>query len=117
MLHILLVLAIENGRIFVFVHVALRWLVLLLKLHLLESLGFFFGSRLGILLLLLHLSEFFEHILVMEESVCEFLLKDITLQEAVDSILEDWLLQKFMDCWSLVWILVQHHAYQVRHLR
>ena len=117
MLYVLLVFTIEDGRIFVFVHVALRWLVLLLKLHLLKSLGFFLSSCLGILLLLLHLSELFEDILVVEESVRKFFLKDFTLQEAVDSILEDWLLQKFMDCWSLVRILVQHHAYQVRHLR
>ena len=93
MLHVLLVFAIEYGRIFVFVHVALRWLILLLKLHLLESLSFFLSSCLGVLLLLLHLSELFEDILVVEESVCKFLLKDISLQEAADSILENWLLQ------------------------
>ena len=116
MLHVLLVFAIEDGRIFVFVHVALRRLILLFELHLGKFLGFYFSSR-RILFLLLHLPELFEDVLVVEESVREFLLKDISLQEAVNSILQNWLLQKLMDRWSGVGIFVQHHTDQVRHLR
>ena len=90
MLDILLVLAVEHGRILVLVNVALGRLIwLLFKFHLRQLLGLFlcfFSSLLRLLLVSLDLSELFKDVLVVEEGVGELLLEEVSLQESGNSI-------------------------------
>ena len=120
MLHILLVLVVEHGRILVLVNVALRRLIwFLFKFQLRQPLGLslcFFGSLFRLLLVSLDLSELFKDVLVVQEGVGELLLEDVSLQESGNSIFKEGLLKELMDRWSLVRVLVQHHGHQVGHL-
>ena len=119
MLYILGILLVEYTWILVHLHVALwRIELLLLNLHFSKSfllflhlfglfLGFFSCTSLG-LLFSLNSPELIEDVLVMQQRVCEFFLESLSLQESGNTFVYLWCLQNFMDCWSLVWVFIEH---------
>jgi len=116
-LSILLVLVVEERWIIVLLHKFLRRLVHLHVLHggsglarLLFSSSFLFLSSSSVYL---HLLELIEDVLVMQERVGELILEFLTLEESLNTALENGHLEELMDCRSLSWVTFKHHSDQI----
>ncbi len=110
---IFLVLVVEEGWVIVLLHISLRGLVGIHLSHgLLGLTCLLFGGHflfLLLLLVLLDLLELIEHVLVVQESVREFVHEGSSCQESVDSPFNDRHLQKLVDGGSLSGIGLEHH--------
>ena len=114
---VLLLLVIEEGWVVVLLHELLGRLVDIHVGHLFSSLcsscllsllGLFFLFLLG-----LNTLELLEYILIMKQGVGKFILKRLACKESFNSALNDWYLQQLMNCWSLCWIALEHHGYDI----
>ena len=114
---VLLILVIEERWVIVLLHELLRRLV---DVHV----GHLFGclcsscllSLLGLLvrfLLSLNALELLEDILVVQQGVGKLILERLASEESVNTALNDWNLQQLMNCWSLCWVTLEHHGYDI----
>lgn len=110
---ILLIFVVEESRVVILLHVLLGRLVDVhighLSLSLLSCLLLLFLS----LLLLLDRLELIEDVLIVEQSVGELIPEGVTLEESLDTALDDGHLQELVDRWSLGWVSLEHHSNQV----
>ena len=118
---ILLVLVVEEAGIIVLLHELLGRLVDIHVGHLLRCLSCLFISCCFLLLCLplfcLDFLELLEHILVMEQSMGEFVHKGGACEESFDAALEDGNLEQLVDRGPLSRVSLQHHGNNVRDSR
>ena len=111
MLHVLVVLMVEEARVIVLlIQVGLRWTVLLLLLLLLCLLSFScFECLLGFF-------ELVEYILIVQDGVGEFILEGLALQETTDALLDLRHAENLVDRGPLCRVQLQHGGDQLRRL-
>ena len=110
---ILLILVSEESRIVVVLsHVNGRWLVGAHVCHCLSGLLSLILSCLFLLLLCLSFLQNFQLVLlvdipVIDKRVCKIVHKSSTCDVPFDVSLENWHLEKLMNCWPFGWILLE----------
>jgi len=106
----------EEGWVTVLLHILLGRLIYVHLCHLCSSCV---SSGLSLLRLLtircLDFLELFENVLVVQQSVREFVLEVLARQEAFDTALKHWYFQKLMNIRTLCWVALQHHGDNVRN--
>ena len=115
MLLVFCVLIVEEARVVVLLHVLLGRLVDIHVSHLLLGLlrlsCLLISSFFGFFCLFLGLNflKLVKDVLVVKKGVRELVHEGVTLQEAVDTTLDDWDLEQLVNSRSLSWVSLEHH--------
>ena len=108
----------ERGVISTLIHVLSRWLI---DVHVGHCLCSLVCGRLLLFLLnlsiLLYFLKLLEHVLVVKNSVREFIHKGSACKEPFDATLKHRHLEKLMDVWPFSWISLKHHLEDVSYGR
>jgi hypothetical protein len=49
----------------------------------------------------------------MKQGVGKLILESLASEESVNTALNDWNLKQLMNCWSLCWVTLEHHSYDI----